>query len=160
MRIKLTDEERKEKARVRTRKWRQENIERALKSCREYQKNSKDKLLIWRKGWLKENSWRTNESQKKWRQNNKDKIKEKNRKYRKREDELRKLPENIEKCRARKSIYYRVTKGEIMRPHSCEICQKKCVPDGHHKDYSKPFEVTWVCKSCHGIIHRKRRGDE
>jgi len=43
--------------------------------------------------------------------------------------------------------------GEIIRPDSCSICNKKCIPEGHHDDYSKPLEVVWMCKNCHTAIH-------
>lgn len=35
------------------------------------------------------------------------------------------------------------------RPESCEICGKKCKPEAHHPDYSKPLLVIWCCPSCH-----------
>lgn len=36
----------------------------------------------------------------------------------------------------------------------CEICGKKKV-EGHHKDYSKPLKVNWLCRSHHMELHRK-----
>lgn len=43
--------------------------------------------------------------------------------------------------------------GKIIRPDHCSVCNKICVPEGHHPDYSKPLEVVWVCKDCHTAIH-------
>lgn len=43
--------------------------------------------------------------------------------------------------------------GKIIRSDHCSVCNKICVPEGHHPDYSKPLEVVWVCKDCHTAIH-------
>ena len=45
--------------------------------------------------------------------------------------------------------------GKISRPIDCQQCFIECTPDGHHDDYSKPFEVMWLCKCCHGKMHRR-----
>jgi len=28
-------------------------------------------------------------------------------------------------------------------------CGLKCKTEGHHEDYSKEFEVIWLCRRCH-----------
>lgn len=35
----------------------------------------------------------------------------------------------------------------------CAICGATKNIHGHHKDYSKPLEVTWLCARCHHRIH-------
>lgn len=52
---------------------------------------------------------------------------------------------------ARVRLCLAIKKGKIKRPGACQDCGVKCKPDGHHEDYSKPFEVIWVCGSCHRI---------
>ena len=47
--------------------------------------------------------------------------------------------------------------GRITRPSKCSMCGKDCIPQGHHWDYTKPFDVIWVCEKCHSDIHRKVR---
>lgn len=54
-------------------------------------------------------------------------------------------------------INMRVRRGHLIRPGSCNQCGKKCKPDGHHMDYSKPDEVSWLCRSCHMKVHRKEQ---
>lgn len=63
---------------------------------------------------------------------------------------------NIEKTRASWLLHYYVKKGKIKKPDKCEICGTKCLINGHHKDYSKPLDVNWVCHRCHKAIHDKR----
>jgi hypothetical protein len=43
----------------------------------------------------------------------------------------------------------------LSRPAACSNCGDRCVPHAHHEDYTKPLEVTWLCKPCHGARHRE-----
>lgn len=54
---------------------------------------------------------------------------------------------------ARQQLLKAVYRGKITRPDHCEGCLAPCVPDGHHNDYDKPLEVSWLCKTCHGEVH-------
>jgi len=72
--------------------------------------------------------------------------------------------ENIEVVRARdrargfrdydhqKTLARKATRI-LVRPEGCEDCGGRS-PHAHHKDYSKPLEVDWLCSSCHGKRHR------
>jgi len=51
--------------------------------------------------------------------------------------------------RARHLLEWAVESGFIARPNRCSSCREECVPDGHHEDYSKPFDVEWLCRRCH-----------
>jgi hypothetical protein len=56
------------------------------------------------------------------------------------------------------SIAHRAEKtGVIVQPANCQRCG--CPGNGkldkHHHDYNLPLDVKWVCKTCHGIEHRK-----
>lgn len=46
------------------------------------------------------------------------------------------------------------------RPKACSTCGS--IPSysvhGHHNDYSKPFDVIWVCPKCHARIHKELGG--
>jgi hypothetical protein len=35
----------------------------------------------------------------------------------------------------------------------CVVCGSNKRVHGHHKDYSKPLDVTWLCTQCHQRIH-------
>lgn len=57
---------------------------------------------------------------------------------------------------ARKKLQHAVERGEIQRPTICQECGRSGVLiQAHHADYSKPFEVDWLCSKCHGLVHRK-----
>lgn len=77
------------------------------------------------------------------------KSKEKNRQYS--STHRKKFPNKVQ---ARNKIHYHVKAGNIIRPDSCETCGTHCKPHAHHCDYSKPFEVMWLCKPCHSEWHR------
>lgn len=63
---------------------------------------------------------------------------------------------NPEKQKARTRLRMAVYRGTIQKPKNCEICNKQCERiEGHHHDYSKPFEVVWLCQECHKIEHGK-----
>lgn len=51
----------------------------------------------------------------------------------------------------------------VLKWSPCERCNSEDNVDAHHEDYSKPLDVTWLCKPCHGIRHREineqRRSD-
>ena len=60
-----------------------------------------------------------------------------------------------EKRIAQSRVSAAIKSGKLIRPDSCVICTKECIPEGHHPDYSKPLEVIWVCKQCHADYHWK-----
>lgn len=56
---------------------------------------------------------------------------------------------NLDKVKARyKARHYNIP------PKNCSDCGKNGKVDGHHNDYSKPFDVIWLCRQCHANIHR------
>jgi hypothetical protein len=63
--------------------------------------------------------------------------------------EFRKL-----QLKSRQQFADAVRTGKIKRKEFCEHCGKECVTDGHHKDYSKPFLVQWLCRKCHRKAHK------
>lgn len=61
-----------------------------------------------------------------------------------------------EKRRARSRVQYVVKKGALMRGE----CEAGGECDGlihaHHDDYSKPFDVRWLCTRHHYELHRNQ----
>lgn len=56
-------------------------------------------------------------------------------------------------------VYLALQKGKIVKPGACEFCGTENTRLlGHHEDYSKPYDVIWLCPSCHYQHHLKKKG--
>jgi hypothetical protein len=56
-----------------------------------------------------------------------------------------------EKVRARRILMQAKLRGKVT-PQPCEVCGATKI-EAHHDDYSKPFEVRWLCRVHHTAIH-------
>lgn len=63
--------------------------------------------------------------------------------------------EHPEKPRANKLIANALRSGRIIAPTSCSICLRVCKLHAHHDDYEKPYDVRWLCATCHARVHAK-----
>ena len=58
---------------------------------------------------------------------------------------------NPDGYKAHNAISNAIRDKKITKPSQCEECGATGVRiEAHHDDYSKPLEVKWLCKSCHG----------
>lgn len=62
---------------------------------------------------------------------------------------------NNMKRKAHVLVGHAIRDRRLDRPAACSCCGARCVPHAHHEDYTKPLEVTWLCKPCHGARHRE-----
>jgi hypothetical protein len=62
-----------------------------------------------------------------------------------------------EKYKARSKLLYAIKKGLIVRPSNCSKCDSTTKIEAHHTDYSKPFDVLWLCRVCHVSAHHPVR---
>ncbi len=60
-----------------------------------------------------------------------------------------------ERLKAHRTLNNAIRDGKLTRPSVCESCFEEELIDGHHKDYSKPLDVEWLCKKCHKQLHRE-----
>lgn len=63
---------------------------------------------------------------------------------------------NPVKYKARTALNNAIRDGRVMKLDYCENCgqtEKRVL--GHHNDYSKPLEVTWLCDKCHIQWHKE-----
>lgn len=125
--------------RARTREWRLETIE----VRREYDRNRPNK---------KERCEKQKEYKARLRRENPEKYAEIFHGIRKRYRQKYR-----DKTNAENQLDYAILHNKIIRPDECSVCHKKCIPHGHHFDYTKPLEVIWVCPACHSQIHRQMR---
>lgn len=58
-----------------------------------------------------------------------------------------------ERYAAAKLVRSALRNGTLQRPDACSSCGVPCKPDAHHEDYSKPLDVTWLCRGCHRRGH-------
>lgn len=124
-------EEHREDARERTRKWVEENKERSLESCRQYYLKHKEERTAQIRAYEK-----TEEGRKK-----------------KREWYKRSFLKHHDHYLCRDRFKKAIAKGWIVRK-PCSVCGN---PDaqGHHEDYSKPYEVIWFCDYHHKVHEGK-----
>jgi hypothetical protein len=113
-------------------------------STRSYNKH-KDEIAIRRK--IKRMSQKAREKenlrQKKWRKENPELFRSYVRKWQ---------INNRNKTNAHAKIHRAIESGKLIRNECCEKCNKKCKPEAHHEDYSKPFDVIWLCRKCHAEL--------
>jgi len=50
-------------------------------------------------------------------------------------------------------VRWAIKTGKITKPMYCSCCGEIRKLNGHHKDYSKPLEVLWLCCACHKFLH-------
>ncbi len=117
------------------------------------------------------------EYQREWKKKNKEKFKEYNKRnyQKKRLEKIRKTSEyhkknpNIlkksyknyirkypEKYIAHQIIHSEIIKGNLenINKVKCSKCGKQAI-NYHHPDYSKPYLVIPLCKSCHNLVHEE-----
>jgi hypothetical protein len=61
--------------------------------------------------------------------------------------------ENREKREAKNLVNNAILRGALVRPSRCEACHEQIKPEAHHENYEKPFDVIWLCSSCHKRRH-------
>lgn len=63
-----------------------------------------------------------------------------------------------EKDRARQILHYHLRSGKLTRK-PCEVCGT-AKAEAHHKDYSKPLDVEWLCFRHHREAHGRHLREE
>lgn len=107
-----------------------------------------------------QNRDRVNQHNREWRAKNKDKMREINRRnYREKKNRIKACvkargEKHPERTAASARVNAAIKSGKLKRPDRCEQCGEPCRPDAHHRDYSKPLDVVWLCRSCHLLAHR------
>lgn len=62
------------------------------------------------------------------------------------------LPEDAKmKANARSYLHVYIKRGKIIKG-PCIVCGDVNT-EAHHQDYSKPLDVTWLCKEHHDVVH-------
>ena len=135
----------REKINVRSKKWRELNLERAKEIGREAAMRARrakgiepkavltpERRKALREEWLKANPGKMSEYVRAWQKRNPEKLK------------------------AHHVINHAIEDGKLIKPSLCERCGSEANLEGHHEDYAKPREVTWLCRQCHVDTHKER----
>lgn len=60
-----------------------------------------------------------------------------------------------EKVSARRKVLWAVKTGQMLKPKNCVVCGRHSDRlQAHHKDYTRPLDVMWLCGTCHANEHR------
>ena len=111
------------------RQWRLDNKEKMAKSNKKYRAANKEKIAKQLRAYAKSNIGREVNRLKSCRQREK-------------------FPEKI---KAQHAVGNAIRDGRLIRPSTCSACFEEGFIESHHEDYSKPFEIEWLCKKCHTV---------
>src|SRR5215469_1804909 len=64
--------------------------------------------------------------------------------------------QNREKKNARLAVRKAIKAGKLSRSLVCQICWVVCKTEAHHPDYTRRFDVVWLCGNCHRFIHGRQ----
>lgn len=142
-----------------TRDYYDRNKDRINKQKRDSWYNKTDRKKANDKKRREDNREKKLESDRRYREENRELIRERDKQYRLNNPEKYK-----ERSRRQREIHWQewihlhyktfyYIKDNNLRPDTCSICNKKCIPDSHHPDRHKWNEVVFVCRICHTNIH-------
>lgn len=57
---------------------------------------------------------------------------------------------------ARYAVKRALRRGDLVRPDRCEECGKRRPTEAHHRDYSRPLSVRFLCTPCHKDADARR----
>lgn len=129
---------------------------------RAYERANPDKMTAKHDRWVKKNYQRVLDYNQKRYEDNPEPQRKGAIEYRKRvaNKSVKSYREKYpEKKKAHTYVELAIFFGHLSRPDSCSKCDVPCKPQGHHHDYKKPLDVTWLCTQCHGKEHRKENTD-
>jgi len=94
--------------------------------------------------WKTKNRERSLTWKRNWRENNKDRDALHKRRHRQK---------HPDRAKARNLLSWAIHTKKI-KPQPCRSCGAVENIEGHHHDYSKPYDVIWLCSDCHKAVHR------
>jgi len=111
-----------------------------------YNEKNKEKCNKLSREWYYKNAAHVYERQVKWRKTEHGKILTK-------ASSKRYADKNRHKRLAKDAVNNAIKAGKLIKQPCIKCGSKKS--QGHHPDYSKPFEVIWLCHKHHHEIHRR-----
>lgn len=120
------------------------------KYLKNYYLNNKERIKKQKADWYRKNRERLIIKDDEYKRKNKDKINEVRKFYPSYINHIKRR--DPFKTKVRDQLTYAVKIGKIKRL-PCEICGE-VKSQSHHPDYSKPFEVVWLCAKHHAEAHK------
>jgi hypothetical protein len=115
---------------------------------REYRKKNPEKIREYERRYIENNPGYLKKKAIEWRTNNPEKRLAIDR---------RKRAKNPDRSKARSVIHDLIYRGKLKR-QPCEICSEPSA-EAHHKDYSDPLDIVWLCSKHHREEHRRLRSN-
>jgi hypothetical protein len=115
-------------------------------SCREWRRANRDKVLEVERRRRVKDAERIAEQTRQWRADHPETTLAAIRRWE------AKNPDRIRMVRrAMDAVQRALKRGDLSRPAICEACgaQHRQITAAHH-DYSRPLDVRWLCRPCHG----------
>lgn len=106
--------------------------------------DNKEKQYAANRKWVKENRERVRKNSRAWYASHPEHYAEYVKKQRR---------DNPQMALAYATVENAIRSGKIMRPELCGSCKNPGLIQAHHKDYSKPLDVEWLCVKCHNAVH-------
>lgn len=128
-----------------------------IEKDRQYYKKNPEICLAKHARWAKRNPDKIIKNQRSYYERNKEKILDKMRESRKKNGYASTKAyrqRNKHKIDCHNFVALAVKLGQLKKLDYCEKCKINCIPHGHHHDYTKPLDVIWLCRKCHGEEHR------
>jgi hypothetical protein len=115
-------------------KWRSKNVEMIIKRSKDYREKNKNKIREYYRNWYLINGRKRTAKDmayiKNWMLNHKKQV------------------------QVGQKLHSATRSGRIIKKNECEKCGTKNIRlHGHHKNYNRPYDVTWLCASCHKLEH-------
>lgn len=117
---------------------------------RDYYLNNKERLKKQKAEWYLKNRERLIAKDAEYKKTNRDLINQKRKLYP--SYKAHAIRRNPLKNKVRNALQAKIRQGKIKRL-PCEVCGE-IKSQAHHNDYSKPFEVNWLCAEHHAELHK------
>ena len=140
-------EKRREQIRLSSKKYRENNPEKRKASSLRYSRENKEKISEYSRKRYSENRLQIKSIQ----------------------NVYQKSPEGIDKRRVyvkdvlvfrrdKLNAYQKIRRAKekgLLLESPCEVCSSDRIVHAHHKDYSNPYDIVWLCPQCHADEHRR-----
>lgn len=113
-------------------------------ASRQWNADNPDRRAAYNKRWYADNPERSAANTKQWKQDHPEEAAAFLAKWN---------ADNPLKRKAQSAVRTAIRSGKLTKPTNCTECGIEAKLDGHHPDYSKPFEVMWLCRKCHMAWH-------